>query len=744
MTPQEHYSIVEVAEAVGVRRDAAKKRAAREGWPYEEQPCRGGRRRLYPLDGLPADVRAAVERHLAAHPPAPPPAPPAPRIPTPPPARIALPTPAMPTRTTPAPVVAAAIAATADRRRAEDALRRYHIIAPLLEGRLATRAAVAQQAAAHGVTAATLYRWAAAYRAGGVDALVPRPRRDAGRARVLLSGAIEQALDRTGATAEARAALARSAAEAIRGLWAQQGLRSWRQVRELAQPVVMRALEAAGVPPREARRLARLPRRTIEGERRYGLIALAERDAKAFYERVCTSVRRSRRDLRPGEVVFGDISPADIPVRRPDGSIAYARLIAWRDAATNMMHVTGHLAERGGDVRREHVALAFAAMCAEAPWGLPQRLYLDNGREYRWEQMIEAWRLLARLSGGRFLGAWHAETLDDVGRIWRSEPYRPRGKLIEGGFAQLLWCLSWHPSFAGSDRLVKKTRALGRPVEPTDVADLRRMIADAIAAYHAIPQDGHLDGRSPAEAMAAFQAAGFQPVHAEPEVLAFAFGVTERRRVVAGCVTCEGVRYYHPDLVGWTGEILPVRFARHAPEHAIVLHPRSHAVLCVAAPLPTYDFADPEGARAAARLAANARRAVSVMRGQVAWLEPRELMRELAEMSGVQEVIAHAERHRRTVTLSGEAAELLERSRRAVQEAIEAAAPRGKGAALPQWRAEAERSPTTEAIEAWLDGRAERPELPPLPAPEPEGEEDAWAFLGRAEEPGPDRNEAMA
>jgi putative transposase len=49
-----------ISAALGVTKSAVKKRAQREGWPYIEQTCRGGRRRMYPLDGLPAGIWARL------------------------------------------------------------------------------------------------------------------------------------------------------------------------------------------------------------------------------------------------------------------------------------------------------------------------------------------------------------------------------------------------------------------------------------------------------------------------------------------------------------------------------------------------------------------------------------------------------------------------------------------------------------------------------------------------------------
>lgn len=57
--------IRQIADAIGVHKSAAEKRANKQAWGFTEQTGRGGRRRLYNLASLPSDVRAAVARHLA-------------------------------------------------------------------------------------------------------------------------------------------------------------------------------------------------------------------------------------------------------------------------------------------------------------------------------------------------------------------------------------------------------------------------------------------------------------------------------------------------------------------------------------------------------------------------------------------------------------------------------------------------------------------------------------------------------
>src|SRR5690606_20968479 len=54
-----------VAASLFISKRSAERRAVREGWPYQEQTCRGGRRRVYRIDSLPTDVRRAVELYQA-------------------------------------------------------------------------------------------------------------------------------------------------------------------------------------------------------------------------------------------------------------------------------------------------------------------------------------------------------------------------------------------------------------------------------------------------------------------------------------------------------------------------------------------------------------------------------------------------------------------------------------------------------------------------------------------------------
>ncbi|PWG62822.1 transposase domain-containing protein [Spiribacter halobius] len=58
------FTVRQIADSLGINASTAKRRASREGWPYEETTGRGGRRRLYPLESLPDEVQVAVLRRF--------------------------------------------------------------------------------------------------------------------------------------------------------------------------------------------------------------------------------------------------------------------------------------------------------------------------------------------------------------------------------------------------------------------------------------------------------------------------------------------------------------------------------------------------------------------------------------------------------------------------------------------------------------------------------------------------------
>lgn len=57
-----HLTLVGIAEGTGLHKTSIMRRAEKEAWPYEETTGRGGKKRLYPVASLPADVRQALQK----------------------------------------------------------------------------------------------------------------------------------------------------------------------------------------------------------------------------------------------------------------------------------------------------------------------------------------------------------------------------------------------------------------------------------------------------------------------------------------------------------------------------------------------------------------------------------------------------------------------------------------------------------------------------------------------------------
>ena len=149
----------EIAAATGLAARSVHRRAAREGWPCEAAPGNGGNRILYLLEGLPAEVRAAILRAEAAS--------------------LAPDSEARPRAGSDALWERAASCSAAQRKRGMDRAAAVRSVRDLVEREgLSVHAAVGRVAPGEGVPARTLRRWHDACQAHAPQdwaaALVPR------------------------------------------------------------------------------------------------------------------------------------------------------------------------------------------------------------------------------------------------------------------------------------------------------------------------------------------------------------------------------------------------------------------------------------------------------------------------------------------------------------------------------------------------------------------------------------------
>ena len=574
-------------------------------------------------------------------------------------------------------------------RRLLIALRPLIDLPPRHRGRRAMAERIGQSL---GLSFQQVYRLAERARDGGLLALARLGlRADRGLARVVVSDPWQLWAARAEqAGAGTVADLAGVLLQAVRAAWV-AGAPSARQAWLKASAAVGQQLHQAGLPSELVAALLGLPcpRRFVEAEgAQYRVAGRARRDAKGVYDHHLAPVRRTAAGLAPGELVCGDISPLDIPVARPDGSTAYARMISWHDVATNWLWVDLYLVDKGEGVRREHVAASFARLCEQAPFGAPARLYLDNGSEYKWEDMLFAWAQLAELTGQRFR-VDEAALLPESGRVVRSIPFHPRGKRIEGQFGNLHHWLSWWFGYVGGNRMAKRIANLGRAPVVSEFFAVRDWLAATLADYHVTPQPGaeHMGGLSPQQRIDHFLVSGWRPMRIDRTALMLAFSDRDERRVDRGAINYRGRTWFGDFLMGLTGRVQVAYPRIAAPEfEALIVLDLQGRLLGVASPERVFGLLDGEGAKEAGRR----RQAFRLLMGDKAAeanqggeLDEAKLAGFRAQMLGLDATLARAEAAAERVEPVGELADMARRyaeARAQFSDAMRAALARAEAA----------------------------------------------------------------
>ncbi len=434
------------------------------------------------------------------------------------------------------------------------------------------------------VSRATICRWVQAYEAkqAGLAGLMPKENARKGTRDVTVTRTWDSFFEGRIPQAD-HARIADQLQAHIRNLWA-SGERGKYAVSEKATSWLVELSAALGV-----KAFDRLPQgritgnsgagsklevcfvntRRVEEERRFGLLAVKDKDNARWQDEFMPHIRRDYSGYLPRDIVVGDVHPVDVLMNRRDGTEVYARAISWFDIATNEIHMTFVILEPGEGVKREHVAMAFEAMVTD--WGLPRLLYLDNGSEYGWAAMVNGFTHLSKLTSGAFAlhqlgenGEVDARVRSAREAVVRSLAYNAKGKPgIEGTFGNLERVqFAVISGWTSGDRMRKKTHAKGRPAKPFEgtAEDFLRDASTMLQFYHKRAQDGKLGGRSPNEALADFIAGGWgKTVLGDPAVLRLAFSEEVTRTPSAGRFR---IKNRHGDTVHYYHEALELR---HSP-----------------------------------------------------------------------------------------------------------------------------------------------------------------------------------
>lgn len=482
---------------------------------------------------------------------------------------------------------------------------------------------------------------------GGLAALVRKPRIEKKSARVFINRKWDAAcpLDEVHKTA-----IAAAVKTYIKSLW-KEANPGWAKVENLASSKLMQLCHEYGwIAATYA--ACRIGRHAVEKYRQYGVIHTKEKDAKRFSDLYKPRIIRSG-DYRPMEIVVGDVHPVDALVTRSDGSIATPRLIAWYDLGTHRLFATLILLEKGQGVTQADVWASFAAM-VEA-WGLPERLYLDNGAEYHGRKRgFDPATLSGLVRGFNELSAlvinWRQFTAEiiatdranteaaaespntEAGAIIRALPYNASAKPIEGSFASLEKVLSMLPGYIGGDRMNKRTPKLGKQTEAwADAYSYERAFTIALACWHTLEQSGNLNGQSPNAAYAAHCAQGWQAIPIPREALIFALSEPVTCKVHNRGIQVAGNWYYSDGLIPYGQRKVSIRYARWAPERVILVKSTAPLQLEWMDQAPEYHALDQAGAIEQSRRSGLALRHISGMKAETVPLDmPAELARHVA------------------------------------------------------------------------------------------------------------------
>lgn len=453
----------------------------------------------------------------------------------------------------------------------------------------------------------TLRAWIADIDAGNIDGLSRKAREDKGEHRQFISRQWDQACQLPD---EKKAEIAAALEQYVCSLWA-GGAPSAKRIEQLSTSKLLELCQAAGWEEANMRDCA-IGRYFIERYRDYSLVAIKERNAKLFMDKYTPRIQRNREGLKPGDVVIGDVHPLDV-LKAHDGREVHARLIAWLDLATYDIFVTTVLLEKGRGIRQEDIARSFVDMVDA--WGLPSCLYLDNGSEYKWEEMIEGFTALSGITHafnafikatgdiGEMIDQETVAPTQESRALIRARPYNAPAKQIEGVFGILERSFfSMMKGWIGGDRMNKRTHKVGeapRAHQGTE-AEFERDLNTCLEIYR---NSSKTNGSgSPYDLRRRFIADGWRPIKPKREVFYFAFSEVKKLKVHAGGIRVGDTWGMIDALVPKIGTSVDIRIAKW--DRSLTFYIDDSGTMHAIPMGNTFNHGDPAGAKEQSRRAA--------------------------------------------------------------------------------------------------------------------------------------------
>lgn len=354
------------------------------------------------------------------------------------------------------------------------------------------------------------------------------------------------------------------------------------------------------------------------------VVRVLKREGIDALKRMFPAQERDRSAFHAMEAINMDGHVFDVFVRWPDGTIGRPCFLGIQDLYSNLM--VGWRVDRSEN--KELVRLAIGDMVQR--WGIPDYVYLDNGRSFasKWISGGSATRYRFKIKEEEPLGLL---TELDV-KITFVTPYHGQAKPIERAWKDFCATIATDPRFAGAytgNSPTNKPDNYGETAVPLD--EFLKVVAWGVHEYNSRPKRETAVCGGKLSFQQAFDASYAQaPIRKATQQqyrlwLLAAEGVTARK--VDGSVHIEGNRYWAEFLSQHRGEKLVVRFDPQDLHADVHIYSLSGAYLGSAQCVEAAGFADVEAGRAHAR-------------ARNAWLKAVKDMAKAEQRMTIQEVAA--------------------------------------------------------------------------------------------------------
>lgn len=530
----EHYTVKHIARAIGLTERATHARASKESWAFVEEPCRGGRRRLYLAASLPIEVRDALTAYEG----------------------------------TTLPAETSEVALSDDQR--VGALARADLVRIYTESLAKSqRKGLAQK------------EFLAAYRAG----VWPKIK------DVLGSAVSVQSLERWKLKLR-RTGSALSLADTRGGVRVEPVLTVAHQtiiialVRHPNQPNVaevcreaLKAFKPAGLPPCSEITIRRFIEKWIVNN--YGEFIYSRKGKKAWVDECCPYIVRDYSKIQVGDILVADGHVLNFEILDSEtGKGARMELVLWYDMASSY--------PLGWEILPTENTQAIASALRRACLRLgkfPRIAYLDNGKAFKGKFFTGV--DLAQTGLGGVFQELGIQTIFAWG-------YHGQSKTIERFFGTFGELERWCPSYVGSSienkpPRLKRGEDLHRKLyeasgyRPLTLEEAHTAVAMWFDEYAHRPQRGHLKGRTPLEAYTP----GAGPGLTEAELLKLRLCMFSKtvRHIEQNGVKIFGRHYRHPFLHSLRHPVL-VRYDDQDRRSVLVYDQTGKTLICEATPVP--------------------------------------------------------------------------------------------------------------------------------------------------------------